>query len=60
MKIGYLNSYDSHVCGFANLNPKFWDYLQKALFELYWIKSEIQKIGSTLKVCNFQIMRTLP
>jgi hypothetical protein len=20
----------------CNLNPKFWAYLQKALFELYW------------------------
>ena len=26
----------------CNLNPKFWAYLQKALFELYWVKSEIQ------------------
>jgi hypothetical protein len=24
------------------------------------IKSEIQRIGSTLKLCNFQIRRSLP
>jgi hypothetical protein len=26
----------------CNLNPKIWTYLQKATFELYWVKFEIQ------------------
>ena len=44
----------------CNLNHKSWAYLQKATFVLQVFKSEISDIGSTLKLCNFQTIRTLP
>jgi hypothetical protein len=44
----------------CNLNPKFWAYLQKALFEPYGVKSDFSAIGSTLGPYIFQIIENLP
>jgi hypothetical protein len=45
---------------FGDLNPKFGSICKKPHLSFIGIKSEIQRIGSTWKLCNFQIRRSLP
>jgi hypothetical protein len=42
------------------LNPEFWTYLQKDPIGVLKAKSEIQYLSSSLRLCNFQIIRFLP
>jgi hypothetical protein len=46
--------------GICNLNPKLWTYLQKSHTYTLMAKSEFQRIGSTLELYIFQVIKFLP